>query len=95
MIALIGFISTTKLTHCAFSLYPVIDYGARKRDGIGNRNLAINSCNMGVLYLTRPRGFYHCVIFFPGLLVYQPSMARTRTKIPEAIGETQNNLFSN
>ena len=46
-------------------------------------------------YISPARVAFIAVSFFAGWLVYQPSMARTRTKIPEAIGETQNNLFSN
>ena len=49
MIALIGFISTTKLTHCAFSLYPVYCYllmAVIAMDSTLENNLTEATCTM-------------------------------------------------
>ena len=65
MIALIGFISTTKLTHCAFSLYPVYCYllmAVIAMDSTLENNLTEATCTISPCGLVRDRPFTHILI---------------------------------
>ena len=64
MIALIGFISTTKLTHCAFSLYPVYCYLLMAVIAVDSTLVteATCTCTISPCGLVRDRPFTHILI---------------------------------
>ena len=71
MIALIGFISTTKLTHCAFSLCPVYCYlrmAVIAMDSTLENDLSEATCTMLQSELVRDRPFTH--IFMIASVLY-------------------------
>ena len=71
MIALIGFISITKLTHCAFSLCPVYCYlrmAVIAMDSTLENDLSEATCNMLQSGLVRDRPFTH--IFMVASVLY-------------------------
>ena len=71
ILALIGFISTTKLTHCAFSLCPVYCYllmAVIAMDSTLENELSEATCTMLQSGLVRDRPFTH--IFMVAVYLY-------------------------